>query len=150
MYGVRDDSFVVNLQITFSPNLGRDKRGKYVSGFRLLSDTSWAIHKTEKCEHDSKSLLELVLSPDCVMVNRVEYDCGSNMMISIFDSARIYIILSAENKAARWLALHDIHYIRMSEPRASNIGTVLRGANCCFQCAVDQTSQRARSWFLVL
>lgn len=147
--GERYGRFLVNLRFGMEPSLVNDTdgtgwRGNFQgeteirrSGYRELFAANWGVQRTKPCQHES---LEVTLPLSCVSVSGF----GD---ISMFETARMVIFLTAHNPSARWCALLAI---RMNRSISTVDQVALRGEDCCFQCAINQTLVRTGRWFLVL
>ena len=70
---------------------------------------------------------------------------------------RILVYLTANSAGARWMALLTIPYIGFtgspayqgSEPEPIT-QFLLRGDDCCLQCAIDQAAVQPGKWYVIL
>ncbi|KAL9118437.1 MAG: hypothetical protein Q9187_005019 [Circinaria calcarea] len=114
------------------------------SGYRELFGALWGVQHTQSCHHNS-SAITLPLS--CVSVAGF----GDLDMSDLKESARIFVCLTAHNSCARWRALLAIHTRASIFPTMKGIDQILlRGEDCCFECAVNQAVVRTGYWFLIL
>ncbi|CAL8575148.1 hypothetical protein XPA_001090 [Xanthoria parietina] len=154
--GDRHGSFLVNVRFSlqkparkgvrrtgWKEDVGNETETRR-TGYRELFAALWGVQRTEGCQHESS---ELRLPLSCVSVSRF----GDLEMSKLKEKARVYICLTARNSCARWRALLAVHMNSHVFPQFDVIKQVmLRGEDCCFQCAVKQTLVRAGHWFLVL
>lgn len=150
--GQRHGSFLVNLRfgtettlINDSNRAGRRKDMQHEveirrSGYRELFAALCGVQRTKPCQHES---LEITLPLSCVSISGF----GDSSMSDMKETARVLICLTAHSSSARWRALLAIH---MNLANSGIDQVVLRGEDCCFQCAVNQTLVRTGHWFLVL
>lgn len=155
--GDRHGSFLVTVRLSTEvpPQPGQHKRTGWKedtprevesrrTGYRELFAAIWGLQHTRSCQHQDA---EIMLPLSCVSVSGF----GDLQMQALKNTARIFICLTAKNSAARWRALIAIHMNSHVFPNIDMIHQVmLRGEDCCFQCAVDQTLVQAGYWFLVL
>lgn len=134
--GERYGKFLVNLRFDMGEHEVRR------SGYRELFSANWGVQHTEPCQHES---LEITLPLSCVSLSGFGDISKSDM--NEIETARVLILLTANNQSARWCALLGI---RMNLSTLAVDQVVLRGQDCCFQCAVNQTWVRTGRWFLVL
>lgn len=152
----RHGSFLVNLRLnsekpgrTYVKRTGRqeDRRKETEirrTGYRELFAALWGVQRTKGCQHESS---KLTLPPSCVSVSSF----GDLELSKLKEKARVYICLTAHNSCARWRALLAVHMnAYMFTPFVAIKQVMLRGEDCCFQCAVKQTLVLAGHWFLVL
>ena len=159
--GDRYGSFLVNLHYTtkkssltgLSPfsdpdialDLYRSNKGEYEtrkSGYRELFAALWGVQRTQSCQHKS-SPIPLPLS--CASVS----EFGDIHFADLTEHGRVIVCLTAHNASARWRTLLAIH-MAASVKYGSIENVLLRGEDCCFQCAINQTLVRPGYWFLVL
>lgn len=160
--GDRHGSFMVNLRfstecaldMSTDKEIGGSMSGYYIrnhgeydtrrSGYRELFASLWGVQRTQSCQHESSSI---TLPLSCASVSGF----GEFQMTDLRDTARVLICLTAHSTSARWRALLAIHLSLFVFPANKGIDQVLlRGEDCCFQCAVNQTLVRTGYWFLVL
>ena len=159
--GDRYGSFLVNLHYTtkksslagnspfgsadVAPDLYRNNKGEYEtrrSGYRELFAALWGVQRTQSCRHKS-SPITLPLS--CASVS----EFGDIQFADITEHGRVFVCLTAHNSSARWRALLAIN-MAPSVKSGCIENVLLRGEDCCFQCAINQTLVRPGYWFLVL
>lgn len=160
--GDRHGSFMVNLRFSteFASDVSTDQEieasmsgwnrtnhGEYDtrrSGYRELFASLWGVERTQPCQHESSSI---TLPLSCASVSGF----GELQMTNLRDTARVFICLTAHSTSARWCALLAIHMNLFVFPANKGIDQILlRGEDCCFQCAVNQTLVRTGHWSLVL
>ena len=114
------------------------------SGYREFYAALWGVQHTKSCQHENT---EMTLPLSCVSVSGF----GDSRLTDMRDIARVFVCLTAHSSNARWRALLAIHMNLFNFNLVSGVGqVVLRGEDCCFQCAVAQTLKRPGHWFLVL
>ena len=118
-------------------------------GFKRLHASLWWTRKATRCSHGSSKNETVTMSPSCCTVEGF----GNYLHDT---SERIIACLTAQCAAARWLAL-------VAFPWTSFLGTdeedtemsysrqiLLRGQDCCFQCAINQAASQTGRWLIVL
>jgi hypothetical protein len=147
--GERGDAFVL------SPRLYEtDAAGAIIadsvrrSGYNEFYNALWRSVKTFPCLHGPAANKTMTLPPGCVTLSGFGEHDISVQGADPFFQARIHICLTAGNRAARWRALIAIAVHQEAADRFVPI--LLRGADCCFSCAVEQALKKEGVWFLVL
>lgn len=139
LVGERGDSFVVSLRLQHSTSTTVRRTG-YFELFRAL----WYAEKTRGCPHVVELENKVDLEPGWKAVAGFADD-------GIFDMfGSTLICLTASNRAARWRTLLTI--ANSPSGRHGYTPTMLRGLDCCFQCAINQTIKRAgqNTWCIIL
>lgn len=116
-------------------------------GYRELFASLWGVRRSQSCEHES-SAIKLPLS--CASVSG--FGDLQMSMSELKQTARIIVCLTAHNSSARWRALLAIHANRFvfSPPYEAVDNVLLRGKDCCLQCAVNQALVQPSHWFVIL
>jgi hypothetical protein len=142
LIGERGDSFVVSLRL--QSEYGGLKTSDR-TGYNELSAAIWTVLKTRPCPHGSRLGDKLVLDPGCTAVSGI----ATSSDLAQYGSLAIF--LTAFNPAARWRALLCIAQHNSDEVYGFT-PVMLRGQDCCFRCAVEQTERRAGAgtWCVVL
>ena len=150
LVGEKGDSFVVNLQLKTEPkvfksagNTLHDPKPRIQrTGYRQLWAALWYVHHTVSCTHYPALPNTIVLEPGWSVV---EGFVKSSMM----KEKRWNVFHAANNSAARWRTLIGI----LQYPNVNSLQTkcaMLRGPDCCLNCAMDQTSKLDGTRYLVL
>lgn len=139
LYGEKDDSWVVTLQMQVVKRNEPAHLYTRRTGYAELFTALWLACRTEPCNHNITSA---TLEHRCCAVSGFG-DVGLEL------DHRIVLCLTANNPMARWRALVAISRSRQVEKDLSR-GVLLRGNDCCLQCAIDQVSRKGGSWFIVL
>ena len=130
--GDREDTFVVTVRLV-------DQVGDHAlvrrTGYRELNGALSLLNKSESCTHRSQKGDKIVLSPGCSTVEGFG-DFSER-------DGKVTICLTAYDRAARWRAI-------IATACLENVQVLLRGATCCFSCAVDQVARQPGKWFLIL
>lgn len=115
-------------------------------GYRELHTALWGAQASERCPHGSRSYEEVKLSLGCATVAGF----GNYLEDTV---ERILIHLTAGSIGARWLALATIPFCSVVDDEAEDQEGIrqilLRGNDCCFQCAIDQTAAQPGKWFII-
>lgn len=147
--GERRDSFVLSLRL-LKINSESQVEGEQTrrTGYNEKHAALWRTETTKTCLHGPLANRKLTLPPGCVTISSFG-DRGLNLSNAPLGfEARIYVCLTAGNKASRWRA---IIAAAISHEGADCFRPImLRGSGCCFKCALDQTLDRDGVWFLVL
>jgi hypothetical protein len=141
--GERGDTFVLSLRLYET-----DATGAVIadsvrrSGYNEFYNALWRSVKTFPCSHGSAANKTMTLPPGCVALSGFG-EHGISLQGADPDfQARTHICLTAGNRAARWRALTAI---AMNQEAADKfVPILLRGADCCFTCAVDQALKKRR------
>jgi hypothetical protein len=159
MVGDQEDSFVVALRM-----MKGDGRAQNYSttGYRELSDALWAIIKTKPCSHAKVKGDEIFVPKGCATIQGYDElftELAAGVGNEELRAIRIYICLTANCKAARWRMLISLcqrggrpNFVNGNMAGNGGLGSpvVLKGPNCCVQCAIEQTCARPGKWFLIL
>jgi hypothetical protein len=156
-YGERQDSFVVTLRL-INTDGGRNFTRR--TGYFELFKSIWCLKHTIRCSHDVSKANTLKLEPGYVTVSGFgdnsaeqtgESQHGSDVSFDVDyeTNPRVMICLTANDPTARWRALISILTVAEHGPK-SRRAVLLRGSDCCFQCAVDQVSDIRTKWYVVL
>jgi hypothetical protein len=147
--GERRDSFVLSLRLLKVDDTGSvDANWTRCTGYREKHRSLWRTKTTRRCIHGPSASRTVSLPPGCVTISGFG-DQGLNLANAQTGfEARIYVCLTAGNKASRWRAI--IAAAASQESAARFVPIMLRGNACCFQCALDQVIEREGTWFLVL
>ena len=147
--GERGDAFVLSLRLHDT-----DATGAVIadsvrrSGYNELYNALWRSVRTSPCPHGSTASKTMTLPPGCVAFSGFG-DHGISLQGAGPEfQARIHICLTAGNRAARWRALTAI--AATQEAADKFVPVLLRAANCCLTCAVEQALVKEGVWFLVL
>ena len=155
MIGDHEDSFIVALRAI---KVDRSDTDPSKTGYRELSDSLWAIIKTSPCSHAKIKGDEFVVPKGGATIQGY-HELSSGVMMEELRTIRIYICLTANSKASRWHMLVSLcrrggrpSFVDGNMAGNGGLGSpvVLRGPNCCAQCAVEQTCARPGKWFLIL
>ena len=140
--GQRGDCFMFSLR--FVESLPGPPASTLIrrAGFGELNSAIWFSFKTKACQHTVSIKVPITLPPGCVALSGFGDDGGLDLI------AKVYICMTARSKTARWRALVAIACI--ADERSRYIPVLLRGQDCCFQCALDQALTSSGMWFLVL
>ena len=117
-------------------------------GYKELQRSLWGARASKSCSPGSRSRDEVTLSLGCATIS------GFGRYLDETDE-RILITLTAGSIGARWLALTTFRSccIRDEEEEDDDLGTrqiLLRGNDCCLQCAIDQAAAQPGKWFIIL
>ena len=115
-------------------------------GFKALQRYLWWAHLSQRCSHGSRTGADIKLAIDCATI------AGYGNYLYETEE-RILIYLTAHSKGARWLALATVQYISVGKYETEDLGArsiLLRGDDCCFQCAIDQAAAQPGKWFIIL
>lgn len=147
--GERRDSFVLSLRlIKINADGQTESEQTRRTGYSEKHRALWRTRTTKACLHGPSANKKHVLPPGCVTVSGFG-DHGVNLSNAPFGLvAKVYICLTAGNKASRWRAL--IAAAATQEDADCFVPIMLRGSGCCFKCAVDQTLEREGVWYLIL
>ena len=139
--GERRDSFIVSLRMAL---YDRGSTSTRRAGYRELYHAIWTVQKTKSCQHPIRNKEKLTLTPGFATISgfgdKDPWECDE----------RIRICLTAHNETARWRALLAIAHTRQPVAAEGLVQVMLRGNDCCFKCAIAQTSTRSGKWFIVL
>jgi hypothetical protein len=142
MVGERGDSFVVSLHLqTLAQSLGEGLASDVIrrTGYCQLWTSLFKIGKTKSCQHRTLLGEKVMLEPGWTTFSGFGF-------LGTIEFGKLNICLTAGSGAARWNALISIIENRSRETQS----ILLRGADCCFSCAVRQASAEEGDWFLVL
>ena len=156
--GEDQDAFMVDLHILefIAKDLTALVGNTCYTGYAQFSQALWTTTCTTSCLHKHYATDEQCL----VRVNdacRVLSHFGGAKTPFInephlAEHGRIFICLTAGNRAARWRAL--IAILSYQDQARAKMGqssfTLLRREDCCCACAVEQVSAKKGKWFLVL
>jgi hypothetical protein len=144
LVGENGDSFVVSLRMSLKPlasgYLTVNKASTRRTGYNELWSTLWTTRTTERCPHTVSYGETITREPGWQVVSGYEHHGN------FADDSRLMICLTACNPVARWRALIAIQMHRYRRQQK----IMLRTANCCFQCALDQVLRKSGVWYLVL
>ncbi|MCJ1262295.1 hypothetical protein MMC22_002165 [Lobaria immixta] len=116
-------------------------------GYKELQRSLWGARASKRCSHGSRSRDEVTLSMGCATIS------GFGRYLYETDE-RILITLTAGSIGARWLALTTLPSCSiMDEEEEEDEGTrqiLLRGNDCCLQCAIDQAAAQPGKWIIIL
>lgn len=143
--GEGGDMFVVCARLRLHKAVPNQKPIQRV-GYKSLQKYLWWARVSEPCHHGSRMREDVELAVGCATIAGF-----GNYLEDI--SERIIIYLTAHNVGARWLALATVPWLTMTgceeeEPDTRQI--LLRGNDCCFQCAIDQAAAQAGKWYIIL
>ena len=134
--GERRDTFLVSLRLKIErENMHFSRRTGYAELFCAL----WSVEKTKSCDHPPQDDQAVTLPQRSITVSGIGNEFAARL------NQRVIICLTAHNTAARWRVL-----IVLANARYHTRRKLLRGKDCCFQCAIDQTASQKGEWFLIL
>ena len=133
--------FMFTLQV--QGRLEKENRGHF--GFRMMHRAIWRSAKSEACEHPMDLNKEVRLPPGCKTMN--------NICTGGYDASypKLTICLTAHCSAARWRAVCESSALSLQpDDEAYGARIFLRGADCCFSCAIDQVATQPGKWIIIL
>ena len=133
--GESNNSFVVTLRLCAHDS----RNGVWRTGYRELWSAAWFKHDTTKCLHAYNVADSIQLMQNWSVVE--EY--GKFNLVN--PKVRFYLCKSTGSPANRWQAL-----LSAMDNRVRDYHVMLRGDDCCFECAINQTVVQSGNWFLVL
>ncbi|TPX13284.1 uncharacterized protein E0L32_006257 [Thyridium curvatum] len=157
LYGEQQQSFIVTLRlnreaINFRDFIPDTNISIQRTGFSELFSAIWTVLRTNPCQgHNALTASKTIeLPPGYATVADWNEELAEPE-----ERARVLITLTAGNSTARWRTLVSIVRARRrlhSDHHNSDDfpGVLLRGDDCCFQCAIDQTAMLTGRWRLVL
>ena len=117
------------------------------AGYRELQRSLWWTLKAIRCVHGGPETESIVLPPNCCTI----YGFGDKIKDTC---ERVVVYLTAHNRAARWMALlcfNEVFFIGVQDQEPSySRKLLLRGNDCCFQCAIAQAAEKPGRWFVIL
>ena len=134
----RDREFLVSVRFLISRQKDNGRPLEVHSTYRQMHSVLWAVCVTKQacCAHSIKLLDSATLGLNNVTVKGCEWpdeDFGE----------RICIVLVRGDKKARWLAVQEASLV-------SGRDTMLRGEDCCENCALEAVSELPGKWILII
>lgn len=147
--GERGDSFVVTVQLKTKPMSRKNVGGVsgptpnvHRTGYRQLWTALSPVRHTNPCSHDPTLPNTLSLSPGWSLIEGFAKDATLKLR-------KWNMFATAANSAARWRALLSVFQNQdFNSTQIQNV--VLRGPDCCLDCAMEQTSKQDGEWYLIL
>lgn len=140
IYGEHRDAFIVSLRMIYQD---RDVTCIRRVGYYELYSALWMVQKTTSCNHASQLQSEVVLPLGSLTIS------GFNDLELPDYHERLKVCLTADQDIARWRVLLAIVSARRNAGQKDEY-VMLRGNDCCLECALDQASLRSEPCILVL
>ena len=116
-------------------------------GYKSLQRSLWWAELSKGCSHGSRAGKDVKLAIGCATI------AGFGNYLKDTEEW-ILIYLTAHSVGARWLALVTVQWITVcNDEETSVLGSrqiLLRGSDCCYQCAIDQAAAQPGKWFIIL
>ncbi|KAI4168984.1 MAG: hypothetical protein LQ343_006015 [Gyalolechia ehrenbergii] len=143
--GEGEDVFLVSARFRTHP-ISQTQRSLQRVGYKELQRYLWWAQISRPCHHGSRMSEDVKLAVGCVTI------AGYGNYLEDTEE-RIVISLTAHTVGARWLALASLPWLSVSGDREEGPAVrqmLLRGDDCCLQCAIDQAASVAGKWFIIL
>ena len=143
--GEGDDVFVVSARLRQHRPIPK-QRPAHCIGYKELEGYLWWAQLSQRCSHGSRASEKIKLGMDCATV------AGFGNYLED-TTERILIFQTAHSIGARWLALAALPWLSVSGDDESELHgcrqILLRGDDCCLQCAIDQAAAHRGEWFII-
>lgn len=140
--GENGDSFVLGLRLQIQHNASDNNSRILRTNYSRLFCGLWILQNTKiACTHPVRKKNQVALPPGSVAFEGSPLTAAN----SKDGYARFLICLTDNSAAARWRALVDV--LEISDRGFPQV--LLRGPDCCLQCAIDQVSGAGNKWYLI-
>ena len=144
--GEGDDVFLVCARLRIQRAIPGQNPVQRV-GYKELQRHLWWAPLSKRCSHGSQVHKNMRLGVGCATI------AGFGNYLYKTEE-RVLVCLTAHSVGARWLAIATIPWLSIiGDDEVEDVGErqiLLRGNDCCFQCAIDQAAAQAGKWCIIL
>jgi hypothetical protein len=148
--GQRDDSFLV--RILFYSNHQSFTKSVVCTGYWDMYQSLWEAIRTSSCHHHDHHLDVTIALPADVCAISPQWNDDLQHVVSKTEP-KVVILLTGNTVAARWRSVVGIatkNRYRGFPVRPFGSRTMIRGQDCCSDCAIQQALQQPRRCYLIL